>query len=128
MKKNLGFYAEWIAFGLSNDWDIFILTYEDLVNDFEETVRHLASFFGVKLSPEDLACIMDNQQGAYHRKHSRKTDKIFSGVVEDNQSIIDNQDDILLKSALDKCMEMKKCQLSGHHLTSHLETIKTNSP
>jgi Sulfotransferase domain len=62
--------AEWSAHAA--DSNILFVRYEDLVNHFELTVRRIAAFLGVSLSPEKFARLAERCSFAFMKQHEAK--------------------------------------------------------
>ena len=99
----------WIASAMKHGIDMFLLFYDDLLNNLERTVVKLAYFLGVNLSPEDLKCILDNKEGHFHR--SSKNKEMVNKIAVNATRYLPSAKK--LKGRIRECIQMKKCMLSG---------------
>ena len=95
----------------SNDLDLFLLFYDDLVADLQPAMTRAAYFLGVSLNQELLQCTEDNSEGMFHRKSHSDTSDPFDTV---NPFPTEMK---RLKTSLNKliqqCVQGGKCDTSG---------------
>ena len=69
--KQLG--NKWRKHGISwlkSDEDLFVMEYSELKTNLRSTVNQACDFLNLSTSDSVLDCLMNNQEGAYHRAKS----------------------------------------------------------
>ena len=99
----------WIHGAMSQDMDLFLLFYHDLLHNLERALVKLAYFLGVDLSPQTLQCVLEHKEGHYHR--SEENYEVFRGVQTYTKTFYETQE--MLRQHVRECMAKKKCMTSG---------------
>ena len=96
---------------MNHSLDLFLLFYEDLIQDPSRALVKLAYFLGVDLSPRILQCALDNQDGVFHRN---KSGSPLEGMTLTNMEHISKglQN---LKDQIHVCLQQRACMTSGCH-------------
>lgn len=94
---------------MSREIDIFLLFYDDLINQLARTLVRLAYFLGVDLSPEDLQCILEHEEGSYHR--SDHNHDMFKNISVNISGMLPGHK--LFKEKVAECLKERKCMTSG---------------
>ena len=103
------FYNFWFDNSKNGHLDLFILFYEDLVNDLERSLSNLAYFLGAPLSKKDFQCIQKNVEGKHHRGTIGKDP--FENVDKFTSALQRIQND--LNQQIDVCLQENRCVTSG---------------
>ena len=100
---------KWIDTALEKGMDLFLLFFDDLINDLGRALVKLAYFLGVTLSPEELQCILNNSEGHFHR--GKRSADLFKNVTVQITHL--RGDKKILQQKVGDCVRKSRCIISG---------------
>jgi hypothetical protein len=98
----------WITKALTEDMDIFILSYEDLKNNLDRALVNLAYFLGVALDEKSLECVMSDAEGSFHRV---KGEDPYDGIRVNLTEV--EAEKVKTKRLIEDCIARKRSATSG---------------
>lgn len=98
----------WFNYTKEHNLRMLVIFYQDLLAQFDQSVRRLSAYLGVELIESDLKCIKKHNEGVFHRKDKNDTFHQLSvdkGGLEEKVKMLNDE--------VEKCFESGQCLSTG---------------